>query len=156
MRAKRQRRHRSVAHGQQHEERLQLSLRRLHPAIASPPHQTSHEAQPGKRHVTVQIRGPRRPASPARTGFSMFTGALQRLGLLEMKASIACCSKPAPLIPPPRAGRTQPMVAKTRGEAVQYLTATAQMLPAPAIHRAPTTAMTNFSRERGHSSFVKM
>src|SRR6202035_4765125 len=123
----------SVAHGKQDEVQPQLSLRRSHPAIASPPHQRSHEAQLRKRHVTVQIIAPRRQASLAPTNFSMFAGALQRLDPLKMKATIGLHSKPAPPIHPPPLARAQPKVAKTRDAAVPCPTATAQMLAAPGM-----------------------
>src|SRR6266540_187229 len=127
-------RHRFVSHGQQDEVWPQLSIWRSHPATASPPHQTSYEAQPGKRHVTVPKKSPRHPALPEAAAFSMFAGALQRLDLLEMEATIGRRSKPALL-----------SFGETRGRAVPYPTAITQMLPGPAIRRAPTTATTNFS-----------
>src|SRR5438552_9411204 len=144
-----------VAHGRQDEVQRQLSRQRSPPAIASLLHQTSYEVQPGKRHTTMLIRAPRPRALPERTDFSMFAGALQRLDLLEMKATIGPRSKPALPIQPPRVAGATPTFANTHGAAVRYPTAITQMLPTQAIHRARATAMTNFSRVRPHSSFVR-
>jgi hypothetical protein len=148
--------HRSVSYGQQDEMRPQLSLRRPQPATASPRHQMSYEAQLDKLHAIMLIRAPRRPMLLGRSDFSTLAGTLQRLDLLEMKATIRRRSKPALLIHPPPVARAHPMVAKAHSVAVPYPTAITQTLSTPAIHRAPTTAMSNFSRERGHSSFVRL
>src|SRR5437667_9143684 len=59
------------------------------------------------------------------------------------------------LIHLPQVAKGLPSFEGTRDRAVLYPTTIAQTLPAPAIRRAPTTAITNFSRERGHSSFVR-
>src|SRR5262249_61595676 len=57
---------------------------------------------------------------------------------------------------PPPVAKAQPSFGETRDRAVPYPIVITQMLPGPAIHRAPATAMTNFSRQRGHSSFVRL
>src|ERR1700757_4602857 len=72
-----------------------------------------------------------------------------------MPRTIGRRSKPALLINPPPVSTAQPSCGKTRGAAAPYQTATGQMLPGPAIHRAPTTAMTNFSQAARHSFAVR-
>src|SRR5438445_3273831 len=100
------------------------------------------------------IRAARRPALPERTAFSTLAGALQRLDLLQMKATIGRRAKPTLPIHPPPIARAQPSFGETRARAVPYPAAITQMLPSPAIRRAPTSAMPNFSRKRAHSFLV--
>src|SRR5438445_2177684 len=102
------------------------------------------------------IRAARRPALPERTAFSTLAGALQRLDLLQMKATIGRRAKPTLPIHPPPIARAQPSFGETRARAVPYPAAITQMLPSPAIRRAPTSAMPNFSRKRAHSSLVEL